>query len=144
MELIIVWAAIAVAVIVLDILTSTFLFVWFSFGSLAAIIANIAGLGFGWQVFIFALVSLISISIGYPWAKKKYKKMVKPTPRMEETYIGMVFTADEDIATQTRLKVKGIYWTGINENDKILKGQKFQITGVDGNKLTIKGIEEEK
>ena len=140
MELIILWFAIAFAVVVLDILTSTFLFVWFSVGSLAAIIANVFGLGFRWQVFIFAIVSLIAISIGYPWARKKYKKMVKPTLRMEETYIGMELVADEDIETQARIKVKGIYWTGINHEDKILKGQKFQITGVEGNKLTIKGL----
>jgi len=143
MGLIILWVAIAFGVIVLDILTSTFLFVWFSFGSLAAIIANLVGLSFGWQIFIFALVSLISISIGYPWAKRKYKKMVKPTLRMEETYIGMEFVAEDDIEGSTRIKVAGIYWTGINHGEKIVKGHKFQITGVEGNKLIIKGIGEE-
>ena len=140
---IILWVAIAFGVIVLDILTSTFLFVWFSLGSLAAIIANLVGLSFGWQIFIFAIVSLISISIGYPWARRKYKKMVKPTPRMEETYIGMEFVAEDDIEGNTRIKVAGIYWTGINHGEKIVKGQKFQITGVEGNKLIIKGIGEE-
>lgn len=143
MGIIIMWLAIALGVILLDLMTSTFLFVWFSFGSLAAIIANLAGLDLGGQVLIFAVVSLISISIGYPWAKKKYKEMVKPTPLMEETYIGMKFTAQEDIQNQTKIKVSGIYWTGINHDDIILKGHKFQITGIEGNKLIIKGLGEE-
>lgn len=143
MGLIILWITIAFGVIVLDLLTSTFLFVWFSFGSAAAILANVLGLSPEWQLFIFAVVSLISIAIGYPWARRKYKKMVKATPLMEETYIGMELVAEEDIETQTRIKVRGIYWTGINHGEKILKGQKFQIIGVEGNKLKIKGIGEE-
>lgn len=143
MGLIILWIAIAFGVIVLDILTSTFLFVWFSVGSLAAIIANLAGLDFGWQVLIFSVVSLISIGIGYPWAKNKYKKMVKPTLRMEETYIGRKFIAEEDILELVRFKVEGIYWTGINHEDKIIKGQTFQVIGIEGNKLIIKGLGEE-
>lgn len=62
---------------------------------------------------------------------------------MEETYIGKVFIAEEDIEETGRVKVGGNYWTAENVGKKILKGQKFQVTGIDGNKLTIKLLREE-
>lgn len=143
MEAIILWLVIAFGVVLLDIFTSTLLFVWFALGSLGAIIANIAGLSFGWQLITFGVVSIAAIAIGYPWAKKKFKQMTKRTPLMEEGYIGKVFTAESDIEKSYRFKVSGIYWAGENKGQLIKKGQKFQITGIEGNKLIIEGIGEE-
>lgn len=143
MEAIILWLLIAIGVIVLDIVTSSFLFVWFSLGSFAAIIANLLGLSFQWQVVIFAVVSLIAVGVGYPWAKKKFKKLTKRTPLMEESYIGKILTAEEDIFDISRIKVGGIYWTGVNRKSIITKGQKFKIVGIEGNKFIIEGINEE-
>lgn len=57
---------------------------------------------------------------------------------MEENYIGKTYIAEEDIIGSTRLKVEGSYWTGENEGEKILKGEKFVISGISGNKLIIK------
>ena len=140
MSTIVLWLLIAVAVIVLDLFTSTFLFVWFSIGSFAAVIATLLGFDFGIQLLVFAVISLISIAIGYPWARKKFKQMTTRTPLMEETYIGNVYVAEEDIHDTFRFKVKGIYWTGENVGTAIKKGQKFHIVGIDGNKLKVEGL----
>ena len=143
MALIILWLLIAIGVIILDLLTSAFLFIWFSLGALAAIIANLYGVSFAGQFTIFAIVSLISLVICYPVVRKKFKKDMKKTPLMEEKYIDMIFVAKEDILDKTRIKVGGVYWTGENKGCKINKGSKFKIIGIDGNKLLIKGLEEE-
>lgn len=140
---IIFWLLLAMAVIVLDLSTSTFLFCWFAIGAFAAIIAVMLKFSFATQLVVFGIVSLISISIGYPWAKKKFKQMTKKIPLMEETYIGKVFVAEEDIINTFRFKVSGIYWTGENEGTVIKKGQKFRIIGIDGNKLKVKALGEE-
>ena len=39
---------------------------------------------------------------------------------------------------KSEIKVSGIYWTAINKGPKINKGDKFIITGIEGNKLIIK------
>ena len=143
MEAIIIWIVAAVIFILVDILTSSFLFVWFSIGAFSALLAGVLGLSISWQLLIFSVVSLISVSLGYPWARRKYKKMIKRTPLMEETYIGKVFIAEEDIIDLARIKVGGIYWTGVNRGDKILKGNKYTIIGIEGNKFIIESVKEE-
>jgi membrane protein implicated in regulation of membrane protease activity len=143
MEMLIFWLVFSVGVILIDVFTSAFLFVWFAFGGAAAIIANLLGANLMGQIVSFGVVSIIAVAIGYPWAKKKFKTSIKRTPLMEETYVGKEFIAEGDIEETTRLKVSGIYWTGCNKGDKIKKGQKFKIVGISGNKLIIKGIEEE-
>ena len=140
---IILWLVIGVGVILLDIGTSLFLFVWFAIGSVVAIIAALVGLSFAWQLILFGISSIIAISIGYPWSRKKFKNTVNRTKLMEEEYIGKTFIASEDIDYRYRFKVSVIYWTGENKGEKILKGQKFQVVGIEGNKLVIEGIREE-
>lgn len=136
------WLILSIGVILIDILTSSFLFVWFAIGGFAAIVGGLAGLQFPAQLVIFTVVSLISISIGYPLAKTKLKNITK-TPLMEETYIGKEFLAEEEIEKTARFKVGGIYWTGKNDGGKINKGEKFKVIGIQGNKLLIKGLREE-
>ena len=120
---IILWLVIGVGVILLDIGTSLFLFVWFAIGSVVAIIAALVGLSFAWQLILFGISSIIAISIGYPWSRKKFKNTVNRTKLMEEEYIGKTFIASEDIDYRYRFKVSGIYWTGENKGEKILKLQ---------------------
>ena len=143
MGLSIFWLLAAVAFVAIDILTSAFIFCWFGIGAIAAIILNLMNYNFTIQFLVFTIVSLIAIAIGYPLTKNAVKKSVKHTPLMEETYIGKVFLAEEDIEETGRVKVGGNFWTAHNVGKKILKGQKFQVTGIEGNKLIIKAIGEE-
>ena len=136
------WLAISIVAILIDIFTSAFLFVWFAIGGFAAIASGLAGLEFPAQLGIFIVVSLVSMAIGYPVVKKNFKNTTN-TPLMEETYIGKVFLAEEDIDKTLRFKVGGIYWTGKNEGPIINKGESYKITGIEGNKLLIKGLGEE-
>lgn len=132
------WIIVAAVVITIDIITSNFLFVWFAVGALAAMIGELLGLSFGIQVVIFLVINLITVALGYPWAKKNFKKSIERTPLMEETYIGRVMEAEEDIKDKAKVKVGGIYWTVVNCGDEIKKGEYFKIIGIDGIKLTIK------
>jgi membrane protein implicated in regulation of membrane protease activity len=141
-ELFLFWIILSIGAILIDIFTSAFLFVWLAIGGVAAIVGGLAGLEFPAQLGIFIVVSLISMAIGYPLAKKKFKNTTE-TPLMEETYIGKEFLAEEEIDKTSRIKVGGIYWTGKNNGEKISKGEKFKIIGIEGNKLLIKGLREE-
>ncbi|GAB6169778.1 NfeD family protein [Clostridium carnis] len=136
------WILLAIAVIVLDIATSSFLFVWFALGAFIAMLADLLGASVGVQIVTFLVVSIITVSVGYPWARKKFKSSVTHTPLMEEKYIGRVMVAEEGIKEKSRVKVDGIYWTIKNKGGEIKKGEKFKITEIEGNKLIVKKEEE--
>lgn len=134
------WIILAIALIVLDLCTSAFLFSWFSVGSICAVIADSFGASVIVQIIIFFVVSLILMLIGYPIVKKNIRNKVKRTPLMEETYIGKIMTAEEEIKESTKIKLGGNYWTAQNIGDTINKDQNFQIVGIKGNKMIIKGL----
>ena len=142
MSAVIFWIIVAAVVIAIDMVTSNFLFAWFAVGALVAMIADLLGVTFGVQVVLFLVVNLITVSVGYPWAKRKFKEGVKRTPLMEENYIGRVMKAEEDIVDRAKIKVDGIYWTVQNLGEVIKKDESFKITGIEGIKLIIKKEEE--
>jgi len=134
------WLIIAIFTFAIDVLTSNFCFMLFSIGAVVAAICGALGVPFIMQVVIFAIISIISLSIGYPWLKKKYKGMSKNIPLMEETYIGKIMGSEKEILSTSQVKVNGEYWTVINEGDVIHVGEKFMITGIQGIKLRIKKV----
>lgn len=142
MSEVIIWLLIAVIAIIIDLFTSSFIFMWFSIGALLAIILSFIGVSIELQLIAFLVTAITLIAIGYPWAKKKFKVEKNHTLTMEETYIGRVMTANEDIVEKSKIKVDGIYWTIYNKGRKIIKGEQFIITGIEGNKLVVKLKEE--
>lgn len=139
---IIVWILVAIFVIAIDVVTSSFIFMWLSIGSLAAIILSLLGISILWQVIAFLIVGVVTISIGYPWAKKKFKADVNQVLTMEQTYIGKEMIATEDMEETSKIKVSGIYWTAYNKGKTIKKGEKYTITGIEGNKLIVSSKED--
>lgn len=134
------WVFIGIITLILDILTSSFLFVWFTIGSISAIIALVLGHPFSVQLTTFIAVSSLFLAVGYPLVKRTIKKTVKRTPTMEESYIGRVFTVDDDVIDKAVVKFDGIYWTIKDEGHSIKKGDSVKITGIQGNKLIVKKI----
>lgn len=140
--MLILWFFVATFVVALDILTSNFLFAWFSVGALAAMVSEVFNVSTGTQIVIFLFVNLITISIGYPLTRNKLKKNIKRTPLMEEKYIGLVKIAEEKIVKDSRIKLDGIYWGIKNKGPQIMPGEKFKIIEIDGIKLVIEKEEE--
>ena len=132
-----IWIIVAIAVIGIDVLTSSFIFMWFSLGAVFAIILSFFGVGMLGQTVGFLIVGIATVAVGYPWAKKKFKVNNKKTLTMEEGYIGRAMIATEDMQEISKIKVDGIYWTAYNKGKVIAVGQKFVITGIEGNKLVV-------
>ncbi len=134
----IIWIIISVAALVIDIATSAFLFLWFTVGGIAAILALIFDASLAVQIIAFIAVSAVSMALGYPLMKKTLKNTVMKTSTMEESYIGREITVDEDVIETARAKIDGIYWTIKNIGEPVRKGDKIKITGIEGNKLVVK------
>ena len=136
------WIIVAIAVVAIDLFTSSFIFMWFSVGAIVALILSLFGVNMTVQVATFLIVGILTVVVGYPWAKKKFKDNISKTLTMEQTYIGREMIATEDMKEISKIKVGGIYWTAYNKGKEIKKGQKFIITGIEGNKLVVSLKEE--
>ncbi|MFO7881781.1 MAG: NfeD family protein [Kosmotogaceae bacterium] len=64
------WMIFAVVLLVMEIVTPTFFFLWFSVGSFIAGILAVFNLDLGWQVSSFAIVSTLLVLFTRPIAKK--------------------------------------------------------------------------
>jgi membrane protein implicated in regulation of membrane protease activity len=134
------WLTISIITLLLDIITSSFLFVWFTIGGMAALIAMTLNCSANVQWIVFILVSVVFMAVGYPLVKRTIKKTVPRTATMEEGYIGRELTVDEDVIEKAMVKIDGIYWTIKNQGTPIKKGDRVKISGIEGNKMLVEKI----
>lgn len=133
-----IWIVISAAALLIDIITSSFLFVWFTIGGLCAIVAFCLGASTLWQVVIFFLVSAVLMITCYPFVRKLIKKTVKKLPTQEESLVGREYILSDDVVDRKIEKIDGIYWTLKNTGAPLKKGDKVIFTGIEGNKILIK------
>jgi len=134
------WIIVAAVALAIDLITSSFLFIWFTVGGIVAIVLALFSYPFSTQLITFIGLSSALMAVGYPIVKKTIKKTVPITPTMEEKYIGDEFHVDSDVNEKATIKFQGIYWTVKNEGEDIKKGDKVKIVGIEGNRLVIKKI----
>lgn len=127
----------------LDLATSSFLFVWFTLGAIVALIVQILGYSMSTQIIAFVLISILCMVLGYPMVKKIIKKQENSILSIEKNYVGEIFIADKDIKDEGVLKFQGVYWRVTNSGDYIKKGDKVKIISVKGNKIFVEKVEEE-
>lgn len=132
------WITVSVLALVIDIMTSSFLFIWFSIGGIISMFLTLSNYSFSIQLISFIVTSLILMATGYPFIKKTIKKTVPETLTMEENYIGREFISIKDIEKKAIIKYEGIYWTAKNTGEYINMGDKVKIVGIEGNKLLVK------
>jgi len=89
-------------------ITSNLLFVWFTVGCLASLIALILNYSFTVQLITFVGVSALFMAIGYPLAREALNKTVSKTPTMEEGYIGREITVDDEVIEKAMIKLDGL------------------------------------
>jgi membrane protein implicated in regulation of membrane protease activity len=140
---ILLWIVIGAVAILIDIFTSSFLFIWFTVGSIVALIISGLGYAFSVQFIAFIFTSVILLAIGYPIVKNTIKKSVPKTLPMGENYVNRIITIEKDVKEEELIKIDGIYWTVINKGELIKKGEKAKIIALDGNKFILKKYEEE-
>ena len=136
------WLILLAASIVIEVLTATSLAsIWFAFGAIAGLIANQFDLPFIYQGLSFFIVSIISLIVIRPAAKKYLRGNIVPT------------NADRLIGVQTKLlksstfdqhgevTINGITWNTANVDDNdIEQGSIVTIVALSGCKLIIKKL----
>lgn len=134
----ILWIIIGIVCLVADILTSAFLFVWFTVGAIFALIAYTLKYSIVVQFSVFVIVSVILVAVCYPLIKKNIKKNIKPTVIRESTYKGKKIIIDREMQDNNAVKLDGVLWNIKNDDIVLKEGDKIEITGIDGNRVLVK------
>ena len=143
---IMIWAGLMILFLAVEIATVGLTSIWLAGGALAALLVSAAGGGIGWQLGIFALVSLLLLVFTRPFAKKyinthhvktNYEELIGEIVKVTETV---------DNLAQTGTSVaRGKEWTARSADNakKLEKGTLAQVVNVSGVKLILKCYEED-
>ena len=108
----IVWLALIVIFLIVEIATVGLTSIWLAGGALAALVVELLGLGIVWQIAAFLIVTFILLYFTRPWAQKYLN--AKSVKTNYESLIGQKIKMTErvDNLSQTgKAVVNGQEWT---------------------------------
>ena len=136
----IIWIAILIVMLIIEIITLGLTTIWFAGGALVAFIAGMLGAGVPLQVTLFVVVSLALLAGTRPFAAKFLNK--NRTRTNSESLIGETGIVLEDIDNlhaTGQVQVNGLEWTARSADDtRIEKGKEVLIEEISGVKLIVK------
>ncbi len=133
------WWILALALLVLEAFAPGTFFMWMGIaaGVVGLLLLIMPGMGWEYQVIIFALISLASIVIWRHYFRKHPVQTDQPAlNRRGEQYIGRIFTLTEPILNgRGKIRVDDTTWK--IEGTDCEAGSRVRVTGVDGVLLQV-------
>ncbi len=140
-----IWMIIAGLFIVGEIFTQGFFILWFGVGAAAAGVLALLGLGIGWQLAAFVVISGVLFIVSRRFAEKFSKK--QPPGIGADRFIGLEGIVLEDIdnaKNSGRVRVQKDEWRADSETGEIISiGKRVKVTRMDGAHLVVTVIREE-
>ena len=136
---VVIWLAIAAAMIIVEIATLGLTSIWFAGGALVS--AAVACFCDNWliQLIVFAIVSLVLLLFTKPIAQKRLMK--EPEKTNVEGLIGeKAYVTEEinNIKSKGAVKLKGLEWSARSENEEIIEADtEVVVKAVSGVKLIV-------
>ena len=114
-----VWAVVSIVCLILELSSGDFFIICFSIGAVFAIIASVLGLGFYWQLFIFAVFSLLSVLFIRPVALRYLHKNEPNKPSNADALLGRTGKVTEPIAVGGNgyVQIDGDLWKAVSSTD---------------------------
>ncbi len=140
-----VWLAALVVFLVVEGVVPGLVSIWFALGALAALISSFFSAPFWLQTVWFIVVSVASLCLTRPLAKKYVNSKVKPTNA--DAVIGRecIVTEDVDnILAKGKVSVSGQVWTARSDSDSVVicAGERAEVLRIEGVKLIIRKKQE--
>ncbi len=139
-----IWIAVIIVAVIVEAASVQLLSVWFALGGLVALLLSIAGVSQNIQIIVFAAVSVVSLIIFWPLARKLNKKGFEKTNA--DRYIGkdgIVVQGISNLAAEGQVKVDNQVWTARSANgEDIAEGAKIKVEKIEGVKLIVSPINE--
>ena len=145
------WLALAIALLVLELITVQLVSIWFSIGAgaTAIVLAIVEGAGgkldIAWQVVIFAVVSGVLLLFTRKLAMKLLKKGKNQETNLELN-IGKVAVVTEKIDNvrgEGAVKINGLEWSARSLDDSVIEKDELVIfKEIRGNKALVERKED--
>jgi membrane protein implicated in regulation of membrane protease activity len=140
-----VWMALAALFIVGEIFTQGFFLLWFGIGAAVAGLLAILGLGVGWQLGAFVVVSGVLFVVSRRLAEKISKK--QPPGIGADRFVGLegiVLEKIDNVKNTGRVRVQKDEWRADSETGELIpEGEKIVVTRLDGTHMVVKIKREE-
>ena len=141
----IIWLALFVIMLVVEASGPALVSIWFSFGALVALIVSfIPGVEWWVELVVFVVISGTTLLALRPVFRKYFKHNTYRTN--VDSYVGKRGYVIEDISflRPGAVKIGDVSWTAIplNEKEEIKENEIIEVVAVNGNKLTVKKVEE--
>lgn len=141
-----VWLAVMIVLIILEIITVGLTTIWFAGGALVAMFVSALGGGTILQITVFLIVSFVLVIFTRPIVLKYIS-----TSRIKTNYEGIIgkvvrITQDVDNINETGCAVvNGQEWTvrAADDDNKITAGSLAKVVNISGVKLIVEQYEEE-
>lgn len=136
---ILIWAGLTVLFVLVELATYGLASIWFALGALAALIAAALGAQLWLQIVLFAVVSVASLVLTRPLARKFVNSKSQPTNA--DRVIGATARVTEEINDLNgtgAVSVDGKIWTARSENGTpIPVGERVAVREIRGVRLIV-------
>ena len=140
-----IWMALAALFIVGEIFTQGFFLLWFGIGAAVAGVLAILGLGVGWQLGAFVVVSGVLFVVTRRLAEKISKK--QPPGIGADRFVGLegvVLEEIDNVKNTGQVRVQKDEWWADSETGEIIpEGERIVVTRLDGTHMVVKIKKEE-
>lgn len=140
-----VWLGIIVVSILVEFFTLELVSIWVSLGSLVALIMDLCGVSIEWQIIVAVVVSVVCI-LGLRRFCVKFLLKGKEKTNMDlliNCKVKLIKAISQE--QEGMVKHNGIEWTARSEKGESIKeGSLVEIIGVQGNKLIVKKVKQDK
>ena len=136
-----VWAVVSIVCLILELSSGDFFIICFSIGAVFSIVAAVFGLGIYWQLFIFAIFSLLSVLFVRPVALRYLHKNDPNKPSNADALIGRTGKVTEPIAAGGNgyVQIDGDLWRAVSNND-IPVGTTVRVIGRESTIITVETL----
>ena len=139
-----IWLIVAAGFFIVEIFSTTFVFLCFSVGCAVSAVCAYFGLGHVWQILVFSIVTFISFFTVRPlmrkYAFRKTSKVKTNTDALTGQKGRVVETIDFSKNTG-RAFVYGDDWKAVSENNQVIpENEMIEVVGVDSSTLIVKPI----
>ena len=138
-----VWAVIAIACLILELSSGDFFIICFSIGAVFAIISAVLGLSVYWQIFIFAIFSLLSVIFVRPVALRYLHKNDPNRVSNADALLGRTGKVTEAIKSGADgyVKIDGDMWKAVSKSDSdIPVGTTVRVIGRESTIITVETL----
>lgn len=133
------WVVLLILLIVVEGITAQMVTIWFAAGAVGAIVAERLGAQMWLQWVVFVAVSVITLILTRPIAKKLTKTNAQPTNA--DRCIGKIARVTEtinNIESKGQVSVDGAIWTARSSDGSVIeKDEQVTVEKIDGVKLIV-------